>query len=1311
YVKLQISSIKKYWCDEFEALMKSRFQMKILKKFDFMSVKTASTPIETQKPLVKDEEAADVDVHLYRSMIGSLMYLTASRPDIMFTVCACSRFQVTPKTSHLHVVKRIFRYLKGKPKLGLWYPRVSSFELEVYSDSDYDGANLDRKSTTRGCQFLGKRLISWQCKKQTIRATSTTEAEYVAAANCCGQGRQDDLLYNLYGMFYEQKDVDHADVFHRVIWKTDGNAEFHEIIDFLTRSSIHYALTVSPVVSTTFVEQFWMTAKSKTINNVRYITATVAGKPVTILEVSIRSDLFFDDADEIDTLNNQAIFDTIQLMGGKHFSGKVIPLFPSMLAQATVDEGEGDQPKETESFSSPAHTPSPSTSLKGTSGSPGNQDQPSHHSSFSEDTTSARVKVSKILRLKKRIKKLEMRAEPSISHHKAWMKSVSLKKILARKKPMKKKLMQKGSVSKQGRKTAKSKPTIHKDPTFDDLDDILDDAMDYMETEDAYNNERTSSKTRELKTMSITKELSLSRDTVVLEEKDSVEKGVSTKDQVSTDQPKVSTDKLDEGTAEPKDGNSDESATPTTIFRDDETIVEFLVSMSQNKAKQKGVEIKDTNDTDRPRTTTERLILTLKPLLKIDPKDKGKKVLEEEDESNAESKGVNKDEKKFKMIANDEEIAKKVQEEWEAEEEKKRLAEKEATKAELIRDYDDIRARIDVDSILAARLQEEEREKFTIEERAKLLHDTIAAQRRFLAQQRSADIRILYEKVKRSDKNLIAIGSSEDERLIRDLNKKAAGIKKVDSIKEESKEECTRKRKLGIRKKMKSRKRRFRQDTFEGDKTNSEKENDEMGLCLTIAPDEDKEYDETKDLEEINLNVMIRSNGQRRYFSTLMRVLSIFDREDLCAVYHLVMDRYQDEILKELAIPLQMATDMLLIKRDSWRCQRNSRSSKIRSRFDRMFGYILQEFKNSTLKKHEDVVIVVVIVAAVVVELLVGLAKVRHVKETSNPTTSFMCEPRLGMEFDTLENAWQFWKNYGAHIGFDVRKQWINKNKMNGHISSARFVCNKEDVQAIEIDLADDSGIKAKASYELMSHHGGGKYSVGYTLTDQKNYRRKRRQREMKYGEAGTLLRRAPGFGLKRTPRSILIGDDLVSKFINKFFPTSKTTNLRNEIMRFHQRFDETFYEAWDRFNDLLRACPHRGFSELHQLDTFYNALNSNDQDSLNFAAGDMVKALLLDKKNQNQAPVPAPAPAPAPVKAVEESCVTCGGAHSYQNCPATDGNIYRDNIQEFVSQAAAANFNQGNTGYRAPIANQIRPPGFPPVQNQGNNQNRYNQN
>ncbi|GKA96316.1 reverse transcriptase domain-containing protein [Tanacetum coccineum] len=210
----------------------------------------------------------------------------------------------------------------------------------------------------------------------------------------------------------------------------------------------------------------------------------------------------------------------------------------------------------------------------------------------------------------------------------------------------------------------------------------------------------------------------------------------------------------------------------------------------------------------------------------------------------------------------------------------------------------------------------------------------------------------------------------------------------------------------------------------------------------------------------------------------------------------------------------------------------------------------------------------------------------------------------------------------------------------------------------------------------------------------------------------------------KEPSHSILTWDDLVSKFINHFFPPSKTTNLRNEISNFQQRFDETFYEAWDRFKDLLRACPHHGFTELHQLDTFYNGLNPSDQDSLNSAAGgnllersaqDVLKIIENKSKvcNSRNKPIVSQVkasnvdsseiasavtsamtamfkqhqvtPAPASVKAVEESCVTCGGAHSYRQCPATDGNTfsgYQDNIQGYVS-AAAVNYNQGNTGYR----------------------------
>ncbi|GJR32336.1 putative ribonuclease H-like domain-containing protein [Tanacetum coccineum] len=179
-------STKKELCTGFEKLMHKKFSMSSIEVW-YSTVRIASTPMKTSKPLLKDAEAEDVDVHLYKLMIGSLMYLTASRPDIMFAICACARFQVTPKVLHLHVVKRIFRYLKGQPKLGLWYLKDSPFDLEAYSDNDYAGASLDRKSTTGGCQFLGSRLISWQCKKQTIVANSTTEAEYVAAANCCGQ--------------------------------------------------------------------------------------------------------------------------------------------------------------------------------------------------------------------------------------------------------------------------------------------------------------------------------------------------------------------------------------------------------------------------------------------------------------------------------------------------------------------------------------------------------------------------------------------------------------------------------------------------------------------------------------------------------------------------------------------------------------------------------------------------------------------------------------------------------------------------------------------------------------------------------------------------------------------------------------------------------------------------------------------------------------------------------------------------------------------------------------------------------------------
>ncbi|GJR68152.1 putative ribonuclease H-like domain-containing protein [Tanacetum coccineum] len=132
-------------------ISQDKYVNEILKKFRFTKVKTTSTPMETQKPLLKDEDGEEVDVRIYRLMIGSLMYLTSLRLDIMFAVSACARYQVNPKVSHLYAVKRIFRYLKGQLKLGLWYLKDSPFDSVAYTNSDYTGASLDRKSTTGGC--------------------------------------------------------------------------------------------------------------------------------------------------------------------------------------------------------------------------------------------------------------------------------------------------------------------------------------------------------------------------------------------------------------------------------------------------------------------------------------------------------------------------------------------------------------------------------------------------------------------------------------------------------------------------------------------------------------------------------------------------------------------------------------------------------------------------------------------------------------------------------------------------------------------------------------------------------------------------------------------------------------------------------------------------------------------------------------------------------------------------------------------------------------------------------------------------------
>nr|GEU53658.1 hypothetical protein [Tanacetum cinerariifolium] len=226
--------------------------------FALMAYSFTSSKSKLMNKLIKDRLPLEVTSKegkslAKKSMIGSLMYLTSSRPDIMFVVCACARYRVNPKVSHLHDVKRIF--------------------------SDYVGAILDMKSTTRGCQFLGCRLISWHCKKQTVVINSTTEVEYVAASSCC-----------------------------RKPTECEG---FEQIIDFLNANPIKYALMVNPIFYTSCIEQFWATVKAKTVNGEGQLQALVDEKKVIVTKSTIRRDLQLEEKN----FNNAPIFEHLTLMG------------------------------------------------------------------------------------------------------------------------------------------------------------------------------------------------------------------------------------------------------------------------------------------------------------------------------------------------------------------------------------------------------------------------------------------------------------------------------------------------------------------------------------------------------------------------------------------------------------------------------------------------------------------------------------------------------------------------------------------------------------------------------------------------------------------------------------------------------------------------------------------------------------------------------------------------------------------------------------------------------------------------------------
>ncbi|GJS90417.1 hypothetical protein Tco_0773053 [Tanacetum coccineum] len=238
---------------------------------------TAGTSIN--ESTVKDGDAKGVDVHLYRSMIGSLMYLTASRPDIMFVVCACARFQVTPKTSHLLAVKRIFRYLKGKPTLGLWYSRNSPFELVTYTDSDYAGATQDRKSITGGCQFLG----SQQLKLNMWLLLAVVDNTICIIENPVQHSKTKHIKIRHHFI----RDYNAKKLIQMVKIDTE-----HNVVDLLTKGL----------------------DAGRTDGKVE-ITATIDGHVKTITEASLRRHLKLEDNEGETSLPNSEIFEQLALIG------------------------------------------------------------------------------------------------------------------------------------------------------------------------------------------------------------------------------------------------------------------------------------------------------------------------------------------------------------------------------------------------------------------------------------------------------------------------------------------------------------------------------------------------------------------------------------------------------------------------------------------------------------------------------------------------------------------------------------------------------------------------------------------------------------------------------------------------------------------------------------------------------------------------------------------------------------------------------------------------------------------------------------
>ncbi|GJZ77291.1 hypothetical protein Tco_0641963 [Tanacetum coccineum] len=609
------------------------------------------------------------------------MYLTSSRPDIMFAVCACARYQVNPKMSHLHAVKRIFRYLKGQPKLGLWYPKDSPFDLVAYTDSDYARASLDRKSTTGGCQFLGCRLISWQCKKQTVVANSTTEAEYVAASSCYGQVLwiQNQLLD--YGFAYKAFDkgirVNTGDsklmmLGINLLLLGKVNAVRHNllllvIVDFLNASYIRYALTVNPTIYTSCIEQFWSIAKAKRVNGKVQLQALVDGKKIIITEATVRRDLQLEDANGVDSLEEM----------GEGSASPTNPHHTPIITQPSTSQPQKKQkPRKPKRKDTKAPQPSgPTTNVADEAFTEENVTKHSNDPLLSviDLETTKTTQGSEIASLKRRVKKLEKKNKSRTHKLKRLYKIGRSSRVVSYEETS---LGDQEDASKQGRKIndidADAEITLVDESQGRHDDDLMFDTGVFNDEE-------------------------------VFAGQDMAKKEVSTTDLVTTAGEVVITANVKVSTASP---------TAAKITNVELTLAQTLAELKSARPKTKGVVMQEPSESTTTTTT-------------IPSNDKGKGIMVEEPLKM----------KKKDKISFDEQEAIRLQAEFD--EEMRLTKEKDEVNIALIEEWNDIQAKIKVDQLLAERLQAREQEELTIEERVKLFQQLLEKRRKFFAAKRA----------------------------------------------------------------------------------------------------------------------------------------------------------------------------------------------------------------------------------------------------------------------------------------------------------------------------------------------------------------------------------------------------------------------------------------------------------------------------------------------------------------------------------------------------------------------------------------------